>query len=66
MDDKEYLWVINYMDTNCGGCKKLSEVYQTLTKQKTLSGRKIKFGYVDVGEVTNKMILTTYCGTTKV
>ena len=54
------------MDPVCGGCKKLSEVYQMLTKKPNLSGRKIKFGYVDVSEAANNMILTSYCGTTKV
>jgi len=66
IDDKENVWIVAYMDPVCGGCKKLSEVYQTLNKKPNLSGRKIKFGYVDVSEAANNMILTSYCGTTKV
>ena len=61
MYDEENVWVVAFIDPECGYCRKLAYQWERVRISKTVRTRRVKLGYVDVTYEESKYIVSQYC-----
>ena len=58
--DVENIWIVAYIDPECGACKKFSIEWEKLRTVETIKYKKVKLGYVDVTLEASRKIVGKY------
>lgn len=66
VDDKENVWVVAFISPTCNSCHVLADEWKQLRVKRSVTNRKIKFGYVDIAVSGNREILGKFCGDNKI
>ena len=66
IEDTENVWVVAFIDENCGGCVRLAVEWEKLQTVRTITARRVRFAYVDTARQSTATIVQNYCGGHKV